>query len=647
MSSETPETQTVSTEPVSTESVSAETKLPPFDWSTARAKALSALETGQVQRGPSKNVFVDRTDDREEENDGSNGDSDGCDDREEVSDHEVSDSADECSQHTQCCEPDCCEPSVVLSTEDYIVQQATAVVPTSYKSLLKYSFDDFKGKPVTVIGWARSVRKLQRGELLFLQLYDGTCKEDLQVIVEKSHVSPKDFEHASRGKTRWCFEVCGHIKISPGAEQPWELVADTVTVLGESADEYPLQKRGKNSQGPSIDKLRFLPHLRVQNYVFAAIARLRHCLAMAVHAFYGKLGFYWVAAPIITMSDCEGAGEAFRVISEKELTERESRQQMKGAMQKALHIASQPTVKVGKELIETWEKQLAETNTPLSTEFFKTAAYLTVSGQLEGEAYAMALKKVYTFGPTFRAEESLTSRHLAEFWMIEPEVVGITKDQLMTLGETFVKFTIQRALDECSSEIELLSETFGGLTSLEKLQNIVKSDFVRLSYTDAIEVLKKHAPEAKFEQQPEWGIDLGSEHERYLTDHVYKLPVILHDYPAAIKAFYMKPSPGCAEDRKTVQACDWLVPGIGELIGGSVREESLERLTEAMTARGMDLAPYQSYLDLRRYGTAPHGGFGLGFERLIAFVGGVPTVKDVIPMPRWFGHHPGALCDEK
>lgn len=226
--------------------------------------------------------------------------------------------------------------------------------------------------------------------------------------------------------------------------------------------------------------------------------------------------------------------------------------------------------------------------------------------------------------------------------MIEPEVVGITKDQLMTLGETFVKFTIQRALDECREEIDLLSETFGLITA-EKLEKVAKSKFVRLSYTDAVKVLQEKATEAGFEEQPTWGIDLGSEHERYLTDVVYESPVILHDYPADIKAFYMKPSPDCEEHRKTVEACDWLVPGIGELIGGSIREESLEKLTTAMTERGMELGPYQSYLDLRRHGSAPHGGFGLGFERLVAYVGGVPTVKDVIPFPRWHGHHAGSV----
>lgn len=242
------------------------------------------------------------------------------------------------------------------------------------------------------------------------------------MIVEKGTLPDEQFDLVFQGKTRWSYEVTGHVKVSPGSEQPWELVADSVTLLGKATEEYPLQKRGKSkktgerSKGLPLDQLRFLPHLRVQNYVFGAIARLRHSLAMAVHDFYRKLGFYWVATPIITMSDCEGAGEAFRVISEKELTEREDRQRTKGQMQQALKIASQPSVKVGDDLLDTWKKQLQACEEPLKEEFFRTAAYLTVSGQLEGEAYAMAMKKIYTFGPTFRAEESQTSRHLSEFW---------------------------------------------------------------------------------------------------------------------------------------------------------------------------------------------------------------------------------------
>lgn len=549
-----------------------------------------------------------------------------------------------------------------MDLEQQIITDALKTVPLGYKNLLDMYFEDFKGEPVTVLGWARSVRKLKKGDLLFLQLYDNTCKKDLQVIVEKDNVPSAEFEAASRGKTRWCFEVTGHVKISPGNEQPWELVANSVKVVGECDEDYPLQKRGKKEKQMSIDKLRSLPHLRVQNYVFSAIARLRHTLAMSVHDFFRALGCYWVSTPIVTFSDCEGAGEAFVVTTEQEMSERCAIAKQEGGLKESLKIASQPTVTAGNELITKWQKALSElSSASLKDTFFSRTAYLTVSGQLEGEAYAMALTKIYTFGPTFRAEESHTSRHLPEFWMIEPEIVDIDLNGLMTLGEKFVQFCIVRALSECKEELQLLEKTFG-LQRIENLQKIASKPFVRLSYTEAIEILQQEQTKGGviFEESPEWGIDLGSEHERHLTDTVYGCPVILHSYPKKIKAFYMKRSPSnndavgsagsselsgaidnnCSDTKEceTVQACDWLVPGVGELIGGSIREENYETLKTEMESRGMDTKSYSNYLDLRRYGTAPHGGFGLGFERLISFVGGVANVRDVIPFPRWPGY---------
>jgi asparaginyl-tRNA synthetase len=524
-----------------------------------------------------------------------------------------------------------------------LLHVATATVPMSFSELLKKSFEDFT-EPVTVLGWARSVRKLRRGELLFLQLYDGTCKKDLQVIVEKGSIPEATFEHVSRGKTRWCFRVNGTVKESPGSEQPWEIVATDVQVVGEADEDYPLQKRGKKKKGVTMEKQREIPHLRVHNYIFGSIARLRHTLAMSVHDYFHGLGCYWVATPVITFSDCEGAGEAFVVTTEQEITERMERKERVGGLKSSLKIASQPTVKTGDGLLEKWKSELQKAeSSPLKDTFFRETAYLTVSGQLEGEAYAMGMKKIYTFGPTFRAEESHTTRHLPEFWMIEPEIVGIDLDQLMSLGEQFVKYCIQRALESCPDELLLFSESFNRM-SVDKLTSCVQSPFVRLSYTDAIDRLQKEITEGKvkFEEYPEWGIDLGSEHEKYLTDTVYKSPVILHSYPAKIKSFYMKKTPGCTPDRQTVQACDWLVPGVGELIGGSIREEDYDTLVKVMTQRGMDLSAYREYLDLRRYGTAPHGGFGLGFERLVSFVGGIHNVRDCIPFPRWpgFGSKP-------
>ena len=309
----------------------------------------------------------------------------------------------------------------------------------------------------------------------------------------------------------------------------------------------------------------------------------------SVHEFYNQHGFIWVASPVITFSDCEGAGEAFKV------------------------------------------------TTDYKEEFFQKPAYLTVSGQLECEAYATAMTRVYTFGPTFRAEKSSTSRHLSEFWMIEPEVAFITKDELMTLAEQFVQQCIRKTTDLCEEDLEYLIHYFTGQPCevyLDQLEKWSTQPFVRLSYTEAIEKLQKSGEE--FPENPVWGIDLCSEHEQYLTDTVYKCPVILYDYPQDIKAFYMKPSTDSSFGARTVEAFDVLVPGIGELIGGSIREDSYDTLVKRMTEVGLQVEDYQEYLDLRRYGTVPHGGFGLGFERLIRLVTCVPSVKDTIPFPRYY-----------
>ena len=470
------------------------------------------------------------------------------------------------------------------------------------------------GETLTVSGWARSVRLLEKGQLIFIQLYDGSSFKDVQVIVRQSDFNSPDrqelFQHLQKGKTGWSFTVTGKVVSSPGEEQTWEIRATDVTVHGECADDYPLQKRSKSEKkrGIKLETLRQYPHLRPRTFLFSAVQRLRHCLAMSVHDFYRHCDFTWVSTPLITFSDCEGAGEAF-------LLETQKTQKTKGIEESG---------------------------------FFQQQPFLTVSGQLEGECYATAMSKVYTFGPTFRAEESKTTRHLAEFWMIEPEVAFVSMDELITVAEQTVKFSIRAALEECREELEFLDRKFSsskveGASLLEKLQKYVDTPFVRLSYTDAIKVLQTHVQEKKvsFEESVEWGIDLGSEHEKYLCEQVYQCPTVLFGYPADIKAFYMKPSETSEVDRKTVQAFDLLVPGVGELVGGSIRQEDFELLTTEMQRRGMELEPYKMYLDLRRYGTVPHGGFGIGFERLIQFVGGIPSIKDTIPFPRYYGSGAG------
>lgn len=468
------------------------------------------------------------------------------------------------------------------------------------------------GQTVTVGGWARSVRSAEKGELLFIQMSDGSCQKDLQVIVKRSDKHPK-FDEIATGNVGWSFKVTGTFIESPltdeekakgkKREQVIELLASDVVILGKTTTDpkaYPLQKRGgaEKKKGIPIERYREVPHLKGRTHLFGAIYRLRHSLSKATHDYFGGLQCLWVSAPLITFSDCEGAGEAFVVTTDEEinmLCERSARR---------------ATGKV--------EQQVDD-----AKPFFGKKAYLTVSGQLEGEAVACGMTRIYTFGPTFRAEKSNTTRHLAEFWMVEPELAFIGFQDLMSVAEKYVQFCIQRALSECKDDIDFLVKTFSG-TSVDQLQQYASKPFIRITYTEAVDILQK----AGFPVQ--WGDDLCSDFEKHLTDVVYKHPIIVREYPTTLKAFYMKPT----VEGKTVESFDLLVPTVGELIGGSMREDDYDTLKAKMEGLKMDLVPYKEYLELRQFGTVPHGGFGLGFERLIKFVGGIPNIRDTIFFPR-------------
>jgi asparaginyl-tRNA synthetase len=467
------------------------------------------------------------------------------------------------------------------------------------------------GKTLTIGGWARSVRSAEKGELLFIQLTDGSCQKDLQVIVRKSD-KHANFDEIATGNVGWSFKISGTFIESPLSdqekeqgkhrEQLIELVASQVDILGKTTSEkpYPLQKRGaaERKKGIPIERYREVPHLKGRTYLFSAIFKIRDVLAKATHDFFHDLKCTWVSAPLITFSDCEGAGEAFVVTTDEEISmlcERSARR---------------ATGKV--------EQQIDD-----AKPFFGKKAFLTVSGQLEGEAVACGMTRIYTFGPTFRAEKSNTTRHLAEFWMVEPELSFIEFNDLMSVAEKYVQYCIQQALDECQSELDVLIKAFG-VTSIEALKQYAVQPFVRITYTQAVDILQS----AGFPVN--WGDDLCSDYEKHLTDVVYKHPIIVREYPTSLKAFYMKPT----QEGKTVESFDLLVPTVGELIGGSMREDDYETLKAKMLGLKMDIEPYKEYLELREFGTVPHGGFGLGFERLIKFVGGIPNIRDTIFFPR-------------
>ncbi len=441
------------------------------------------------------------------------------------------------------------------------------------------------GAEVNVKGWVRTKRGSK--SVSFIALNDGSTIKNVQVVAEAGKFSDDLMRQITTGS---CLSVSGTMVQSIGSGQNVEVQAHDIEVLGTCPADYPMQKKGQ-----SFEYMRQYAHLRLRTNTFGAVFRIRHNMAIAIHKFFHERGFYYFHTPIITASDAEGAGEMFQVTT--------------------LDLA-----RTGKD-----------GSVPYDKDFFGKKTSLTVSGQLEGELGATAFGAIYTFGPTFRAENSNTPRHLAEFWMIEPEVAFLDKDELMDLEEEFLKYCVNWALDNCHDDLEFLNKMIDK-SLIATLQSVVSEDFVRLPYTEGIRILDEAARNGRQFEFPVtgWGMDLSSEHERYLVEEHFKRPVIMTDYPAEIKAFYMKKNP----DGKTMQGTDVLFPRIGEIIGGSVREESYDKLIAEIHARGMEEASYNWYLDTRRYGSCPHAGFGLGFERLILFVTGMQNIRDVIPFPR-------------
>jgi asparaginyl-tRNA synthetase len=442
---------------------------------------------------------------------------------------------------------------------------------------------------VRVAGWVRTKRDGK--DTAFLELNDGSGQKNLQVVIDKSSTNGEAL--LSTIATGATVEAEGDLRASPAAGQQWELAAKSVRLLGAAdAETYPLQKKKH-----SLEFLREIAHLRPRTNTFGAVARVRNTLAFAIHEYFQNLGFYYVNTPIITASDAEGAGQMFQVTT--------------------LPLDKMPRTEDGQ--------------VDYSRDFFGKKAHLTVSGQLNGETYAAALGGIYTFGPTFRAENSNTTRHLAEFWMVEPEVSFLDIHGNMDLAEDFLKFVFTRVLERHADEMAFFDQ-WVEKGVVETLKSVIDKPFARMTYTEAVETLTQSGQ--KFEFPVAWGIDLQSEHERYLTDVVYKGPVIVTGYPKEIKAFYMKLN----DDGRTVRAMDVLVPRLGEIIGGSQREEDLARLEKRITDLGMNPDDYRWYLDLRRFGTAVHSGFGLGFERLVQYVTGMGNIRDVIPFPRTVGN---------
>ena len=474
--------------------------------------------------------------------------------------------------------------------------------PTLIKDLLASKPD---GKAVAVCGWVRTVRDSKN--LVFIQVNDGSCFASIQLTFDRtSPSSAADVklieENLAKTNTGASVRAEGFLVPSPASGQAVEVTLEKLTVLGECpSDAYPLQKNKM-----SMEYLRENAHLRARTNTFGAVFRMRNQMAFAVHSFFQENGFQYINAPIITCSDAEGAGEMFQVTT----------------------LSLEKIAEIGVKAGNAGKKvESASSLVDYSKDFFGKKASLTVSGQLEAETLATALSRVYTFGPTFRAENSNTPRHLSEFWMIEPEMAFFDLDDDMDLAESFIQYLLRWALEKCRSDLEFFDKRIqNGLIAM--LEHVAETPFKRISYTEAIEALEKH--EGKFEYKPFWGCDIQTEHERYLTEQIYKCPVMVYNYPKAIKAFYMKQN----DDGKTVKALDVLVPGIGEIIGGSEREENYDKLLAACNERNMDMSNYTWYLDLRRFGTVPHSGFGLGFERLLRYVTGMSNLRDVIPYPR-------------
>ena len=443
--------------------------------------------------------------------------------------------------------------------------------------------EQYYDKKVTVGGWVRSVRDSKT--FGFIVLNDGTFFEPLQIVYGDKLDNFADINRINVGAA---IIVAGTLVATPQAKQPFEIQADEVVIEGASTPDYPLQKKRH-----TLEYLRTITHLRARTNTFQAVFRVRSLAAYAIHKFFQERGFVYVHTPLITGSDCEGAGEMFRVTT--------------------LDMNEPPKTEEG--------------SVDFSQDFFGKETNLTVSGQLNGETYAMAFKNIYTFGPTFRAENSNTTRHAAEFWMIEPEMAFADLKDDMVLAESMIKYIIRYVMENAPEEMNFFNQ-FVDKGLIDRLNHVVSSDFGHVTYTDAIKILEKHNDE--FEYKVFWGCDLQTEHERYLTEKEFKRPVFVTDYPKEIKAFYMKLN----EDGKTVAAMDCLVPGIGEIIGGSQREDDLDKLMTRMEELGLKKEDYDFYLDLRKYGSARHSGFGLGFERCVMYLTGMGNIRDVIPFPR-------------
>jgi asparaginyl-tRNA synthetase len=446
------------------------------------------------------------------------------------------------------------------------------------------------GQQVVLRGWIRT-RRDSKGGFSFLEVNDGSCLANLQVVADASLPNyESEVKHLSAGCS---VEVIGHVKQSGGKGQATEVQATQVRVYGwADPQDYPLQKKRH-----TLEKLREWAHLRPRTNTMGAVMRVRNRICRSIHDFFQERDFLYVHTPIITSSDCEGAGEMFRVTT--------------------LDLENVP--------------RNEQNEVDYRHDFFDRPSYLTVSGQLEGEIYATALGKIYTFGPTFRAENSNTSRHLAEFWMVEPEVAFLELDGNMTLAEEFLKRIVSDALNDCQEDLDFFQQRIDPSVR-DALQSVANSPFRRVPYTEAVEILQNSRQ--SFEYPVQWGTDLQAEHERFLTEQHFRGPVILYDYPRAIKPFYMRVN----DDAKTVRAMDVLAPRVGEIIGGSQREERLDVLTERMHEQGLSPQEYWWYLDLRRFGTVPHAGFGLGLERMVQFVTGMANIRDVIPFPRTPGN---------
>lgn len=449
------------------------------------------------------------------------------------------------------------------------------------------SSEIYADKSVTVCGWIRTLRDSKA--IGFIEINDGSCFKGVQIVFEAAKL--ENYKDIAKLNVGSAIKVTGKLLLTPNANQPFEINADEILVEGFSTPDYPLQKKRH-----SLEYLRTIAHLRPRTNTFNAVFRVRSEAAYAIHKFFIDRGFVYAHTPLISCSDCEGAGEMFKVTT--------------------LDLNNVPKKEDG--------------SVDYGEDFFQKPAYLTVSGQLQAETMALAFGKVYTFGPTFRAERSYTQRHAAEFWMIEPEMAFAELSDNMDVAEAMIKYVISYVLENCKQELEFLNK-FVDKELIERLTAVATSDFGRVTYTDAIKMLEEHNDE--FEYKVSWGCDLQTEHERFLTEKIFKKPVFVTDYPKEIKAFYMRLN----DDGKTVAACDCLVMGIGEIIGGSQREERLDVLEKRINELGLDPKDYDWYLDLRRYGGVKHSGYGLGFERLVMYLTGISNIRDVLPFPRTTG----------